>query len=376
MRFGERGQCGFQFNLRLTDSPRTDRMRRKTNPLSRVLHSATPALASVIAAAAYGVGAIVFSIASASEPAALPDRSLNHSISYEAPSLYASGSSSEAQLPVAQEGTLPPLNVALPSASSPRSPDLGLPTISGPVIALVIDDLGLDLGDAQRVADLGIPLTMAVLPYPDEAASSAQLGVAAGNDVIVHLPMEPLGLADPGPHALQLALADADLEARTRWALARVPGAVGLNNHMGSRFTQDPRAMRVALNAVRNEIPLFLDSMTTGESRGAAVARGLGLAALERDIFLDHVIETQAIEARLADAEHLAQLRGWSIAIGHPHEETMQALEAWTIDARSRGITFVTLTQLARHIESGQNPQIEASISRQTISFQARLPQP
>ncbi|MBR9825407.1 MAG: divergent polysaccharide deacetylase family protein [Alphaproteobacteria bacterium] len=337
-------------------------MNRKPNPLSRVMRSATPALASVIAAAAYGLGAIVFSFADATAPLALPDQVLLQPVAAST----SSGPTTRAII-TASEVTSPaearPRAAQSASSSNPAASDARLDR-RAPIIALVIDDLGFDLDVAQRVAALEVPLTMAILPYASGAAETAHHASIQGHDVIVHLPMEPLGLADPGPNALQLALSDSDIAARARWALARVPGAVGLNNHMGSRFTQDPRAMRVALNAVRDEIPLYLDSMTTGDSRGAAVARGLGLIALERDIFLDHVVDPTVIASRLEDAERLAELRGWSIAIGHPHDATLEALSSWIDEAQARGVQFVTISALAAHLEAEPNPQIEASLAR------------
>ena len=177
--------------------------------------------------------------------------------------------------------------------------------------------------------------------------------------------MEPVGLADPGPNALRVGLSDADLQARVRWAMARVPEAVGLNNHMGSRFTADPRAMRVALGALAGHDPLFLDSLTTGESRGRAVADGLGLRTLQRDIFLDHVLAPADIAARLEETEALARSRGWAVAIGHPHPETLDALEAWIEGARARGIEFVTVTALSDQIARTATPTADASSALQ-----------
>ena len=175
------------------------------------------------------------------------------------------------------------------------------------------------------------------------------------------MPMEPVGLADPGPNALRVGMSDSDLQARVRWAMSRVPEAVGLNNHMGSRFTADPRAMRVALSAVADRQPLFLDSLTTGESRGQAVAAGLGLNALQRDIFLDHVQTPAEVTARLDEAEALARSRGWAIAIGHPHDTTLDVLEAWIAGARERGVEFVTVTTLSGQIARTATPTADAS---------------
>jgi len=326
-------------------------MKRRSPLIRNVLHSATPALASVVAAAAYGLGAIVFSVASGAEPSSLPDRALE----YSAPSLYEHTSFSE--LPPSPGPTL----LAAEPVETATAPQPVQVATRAPRIALVIDDLGLDRDAARRTAALPIDLTMAILPYADGARATAREAHRAGKDILVHMPMEPLGLADPGPHALQVSLEDSDLEARILWAMNRVPGAIGLNNHMGSRFTQNPRAMRVALSAISDLAPLFLDSMTTSESRGAAVARGLGLTALERDIFLDHVIEAEAIAARLDDAENLAELRGWAIVIGHPHDATLDALESWIGEAQDRGIEFVALSDLAEQLETNPVAHVEAS---------------
>ncbi|MEC9250072.1 MAG: divergent polysaccharide deacetylase family protein [Pseudomonadota bacterium] len=346
-------------------------MRRRHSNRFRVLQSATPAFASVVAAAAYGVGAIVFSIARGGEPADLPDFTL----SYSQPSLYASTSPDERE-------TLATLPVSLPALDSPQMVSdavVRAPQIERlaerpaetqaiaqpgqqPRIALVIDDVGLDVAAAQRTASLDAPITMAVLPYADASRDIAGLVREAGHDLLVHMPMEPLGLADPGPHALRVDQTAEELQLRVRWAFARVPGAVGMNNHMGSRITQDVSAMRPVLEVVSQEAGLFLDSMTTAESRGAAVARGLGLTAMERDIFLDHTIDPAAISARLDDVEALAHLRGWAIAIGHPHDATLDALEAWISEAEARGFEFVTLSDLARELSASEQQIIEASI--------------
>ena len=275
-------------------------MRRRHPNRFRVLQSATPAFASVVAAAAYGVGAIVFSFASKADPADLP----GFSLSYNQPSLYASADNAievpqlealaEPQEVSGSEVVAPQIDTMLqPQSASYSVPDAG----SAPRIALVIDDVGLDRAAARRTAELGVPISMAVLPYADASREVAHQVRDAGHDLLLHMPMEPLGLADPGPHALRLDQSEEELQLRVRWAFARVPGAIGMNNHMGSRLTQDVSALRPVLEAVSQEAGLFLDSMTTAESRGAAVARGLGLTALERDIFLDHTIESTAINA-------------------------------------------------------------------------------
>ncbi|WP_300529738.1 divergent polysaccharide deacetylase family protein [Maricaulis sp.] len=338
--------------------------RRNAHPLRRVLQSATPAMASVVVAAAYGLGAIVFSIASADATSDLPDRTL---IDFAA---FAGDGTTERTLErpaerLAERSGSRTVTYARSVPPTARASEIPAPAIPAarPRIALVIDDVGLDLAAVDRLADLPVPLTSAILPYAEHSVQVAREMRQAGHDVLVHMPMEPVGLADPGPNALRIGLSEADIEARILWGLARVPGAVGINNHMGSRFTRDAEAMRLALSAVPDEAGLFLDSVTTSQSRGALVARGLGLNVLERDLFLDHVQDASAIEARLADAEALAELRGWALVIGHPHDVTLDALEAWIDGAQARGIDFITVSELVQHTRPDQpQAQIQASI--------------
>tara|TARA_R110000868_G_scaffold2321_10_gene17347 strand:- start:11469 stop:12479 length:1011 start_codon:yes stop_codon:yes gene_type:complete len=320
--------------------------------------AAMPGLAGALAAGAYVLGAMAFSIASAG--GSVPENAISfHQTARpaEAPlSLAASAPLAEASL--IETSAVVPARIEAPAAHSHSAP-----ASLGPRIALVIDDVGLDHAAAARVIALDAPLTLAILPYAEGAAVIARRAEAAGRDVLVHVPMEPLGLADPGPHALRVDLSDADLRARIRWSMAQVPGAIGLNNHMGSRFTRDPRALRIALGAVAETAPLFLDSMTTPESRGVAVATGLGLHVLQRDVFLDHVIEADAIRRQLGEVERIARDQGYAVVIGHPHAATLDALESWIGEARAAGFEFVTVSRLSGELERDSAPALTASAS-------------
>jgi len=336
-------------------------MRSKTAKPIRSHNAATPLLASLVVASAYLLGATVFSIASAAPEA--PDRAIRFA-SAAMPAAGAAAMPDPAQeLEALPSAAVVEASEAVPAMTQTQTPVPHNATPRRPRIALIIDDVGLDEAAAERVLALDIPLTVAILPYADAAARTAQLAEASGRDVLVHVPMEPLGLADPGPLALRVDLSDADLRARIRWAMARVPGAVGLNNHMGSRFTRDPRALRIALGAIADQAPLFVDSMTTADSRGFAVAEGLGLEVLRRDVFLDHVIEADIIRERLAEAEVQARSQGHAVVIGHPHALTLDALESWIGEAEASGFEFVTVTMLSNGLGAAPAEQISASIA-------------
>lgn len=333
-----------------------------------------PALAGAIAALAFVAGGAAFNLGVQQAETGSPvmQASLEKSTRTIAPLEMERGAATLADETLAEDTlageTLTDLPDAVPVTASEVVPvdprpestaDQVAPLPEGPRFVLVIDDVGLDLEAAQRVIDLPVATSLAVLPYADAAAIVSQRARYAGRDVLVHMPMEPLGLADPGPNALRLGLEREDLELRARWAMARVPGAIGFNNHMGSRFTQDPAALRIAMSAIAEAGLIFLDSRTSAASRGSAVARGLGFDVLERDVFIDHELDADAIMAALDDAETLARRRGHAVLIGHPHDITLDHLENWTRDAQSRGFVFVTVSEMVEL--NAQTLQVQAS---------------
>lgn len=203
-----------------------------------------PAFAGALVAAAYLVGGVVFSMTSQSGQAGAETSGPARQ------AVAVSRLHDFSRLPETNSPTLAELAEPIEVSASAVIPVDAAETVLAvddvPRIAIVIDDVGLDVDAARRTIALDGALSLAVLPYAQAAGTISQEAQAQGHDVLLHMPMEPVGLADPGPNALRLGLSDADLAARMRWALAQVPGAVGINNHMGSRFTADPRAMRVA----------------------------------------------------------------------------------------------------------------------------------
>ncbi len=211
-------------------------------------------------------------------------------------------------------------------------------------VALVIDDMGLDRRRSERTVRLPGTLTLAYLPYAQDLAGQTRAARAAGHEVILHMPMEPLGAHDPGPSALRTTLGEEENLRRLRAALAAVPGAVGVNNHMGSRFTENAAALAPILTEIGARGLYFLDSRTSPRSLAYTTARELGLPALGRDVFLDDSNDPDAIASQIAAMEARARRTGGVIAIGHPREATLDALEAWLATAERRGFRIIPLS--------------------------------
>lgn len=233
------------------------------------------------------------------------------------------------------------------SASVPADPAF-LPTPAKARIALIIDDLGLHEGRARQIADLPAVMTLSWLPYAEHIREQTQYGFERGHQIFAHVPMQPGGDEDPGPNALMTWHGRTEIKSLLDVQLSEFAGLTGINNHMGSRFTENPMSMAWLMAEVKARDLLFVDSLTSPRSEGAGVAKAYGLPFLKRDFFIDHDAKGNAalVEQRLADLEALALERGEVIAIGHPYIETVAGLEAWIPAAKSRGIEFITVSRL------------------------------
>ncbi len=216
-----------------------------------------------------------------------------------------------------------------------------------PMIALVIDDMGVDRKRSARVIGFKGPLTLSFLAYADDLDTQTAAAAAAGHELLVHLSMEPdSATLDPGPHVLMSGLGADELRRRLRWGLSRFEAYVGINNHMGSRFTADAAGMTVVMEELKSRGLLFLDSRTTDRTVAAALARRAGVPFVERNIFLDHVDDVATVRGRLAELERLARRTGFAVAIGHPREATLTALSAWLEEVEGRGFVLVPLSAI------------------------------
>jgi polysaccharide deacetylase 2 family uncharacterized protein YibQ len=217
-----------------------------------------------------------------------------------------------------------------------------------PLIAIVIDDVGIDRPHSRRAWELPGPLTMSFLPYARDLREQAKAARAHGQELMLHLPMEPGGVADPGPNALLVSLGEAELKARVTAALDSFDGYVGVNNHMGSRFTAYRPGMETVLRQFRARGLLFLDSRTTPSSVGDQVAQELGVPSVARNVFLDDDESLAAVKRRLAETEGVARRQGFAVAIGHPHEATLQALAEWLPGVAGKGLALAPLSAVLR----------------------------
>ena len=218
-----------------------------------------------------------------------------------------------------------------------------------PLIAVVLDDVGVARNHAELAIDLPGVITLSFMTYADGVADMAARARAKGHELMLHVPMEPLGHEiDAGPNVLTVGASESELLKRLAWGLDRFPGYIGINNHMGSRFTQDERGMGVVLAELKRRNLLFLDSRTIGNTVGDKLAARMGVAHVMRDVFLDNEMDEAAVIKQLMQAERVAASKGQAIAIGHPHPATIAAIRAWMPKAEARGFVIVPLSAVAK----------------------------
>lgn len=218
-----------------------------------------------------------------------------------------------------------------------------------PMIAIVLDDMGVNRKGTEQALKLPAPITLSFLPYAQGVAGFVKTARENGHEILVHIPMEPKGTADPGPRALRVNQSADEIRANLIWDLDRFTGYVGVNNHMGSKFTADAQAMRPVMEELKSRGLMFLDSRTGPDTQAANIARDVGVPVLSRDVFLDNDDEGAKVEAQFSRLEKLARKNGTAIAIGHPHPETLAILEKWIPLAKARGFTLVPLTAIMKH---------------------------
>ncbi|HXQ42847.1 MAG TPA: divergent polysaccharide deacetylase family protein [Candidatus Udaeobacter sp.] len=252
--------------------------------------------------------------------------------------------------PAPKAGSAPPVTQTPAATPAWEQYALAVPETDGhPVIAIVIDDMGIDKPDSARVIGLPGPITIAFMSYATGLEPQAAAARAAGHEIWLHVPMEPMdGALDAGPDVLKTELSPDENRRRLDWALSRLTGYVGVNNHMGSKFTKSEADMALVMEVLKARGLAFLDSRTTKDTVAARVAGEYGVPHIDRNVFIDNDETVDAVLAKLVETEQFARQHGYALAIGHPHPTTIEALSEWLPSLRARGFVLVPASALLR----------------------------
>ncbi|MDY0041892.1 MAG: divergent polysaccharide deacetylase family protein, partial [Desulforhabdus sp.] len=225
-------------------------------------------------------------------------------------------------------------------------------------VAIVIDDFGRNLEIAKKFLNIPLPLTFSVLPFQAHSEEIVRLASSRGHEVILHVPMEPRGYPriDPGPGALLVSMSPDKIQQALRTALDAYPRISGVNNHMGSRFTEKTDSMRLVLTELGRRDLYFLDSYTSDKSVGYSLARKLNVASRRRDIFLDHTHTEGYVRSQIRQLIRKAKIQGSALAIGHPHDCTYKVILEEAERFKREGIAVVPSGKLIQRAADYAKP--------------------
>jgi polysaccharide deacetylase 2 family uncharacterized protein YibQ len=247
-------------------------------------------------------------------------------------------------------------------ASQPAQPTTA-PLASSPnqtqeyPLAIVIDDFGNRewMEGTDAMLSLPVKITAAVMPFMPTTKQDAEAAHAAGHDVIVHMSMEAHG-SNPaflGPGAITTRMTDAEIRQKVQAAIDDVPHAIGMNNHMGSRFTEDERAMRILMQVLKDNKMFFLDSRTTVKTVADQVATEVGVPLLQNGVFLDDVYTHAHVSGQFTKLRTKMSEQPYCIMIGHvgipgPITSSLLKQQIPQLQQTEHG-KFYTLTEMLMH---------------------------
>lgn len=213
-------------------------------------------------------------------------------------------------------------------------------------MAIVLDDFGYNNSVIKKYNAMPIPLTYAVLPYETYSTEVANSGYAAGKEIIVHLPMESKSNITPESITLRTNMTSEQIAETAKKAIGSIPHAIGINNHQGSKATEDKRVVGIVVEILANRGMFILDSRTSSNSVIPQMARKYGIRYAINELFLDNSNDVDDIRARLRQAAKIAKRDGSIIVIGHDRPNTAKAIGSMIDELQAEGIEFVFLSSL------------------------------
>ena len=252
--------------------------------------------------------------------------------------------------PIEKEAIHPLPSVPSPAAKLPEEPEKGKepPLKPVPRLALVIDDGGYNVDKVKAIMEIRRPFTLAVLPNTPHARKVALLAHQEGVEVMLHLPMEPKenNRYSLEPDTILSGMGKREIQAILQRGLREIPHVRGVNNHMGSKATEDSQVMQALMEVLKEEGLYYVDSHTSARTVGPHLARQSGVPFGSNDRFIDQEQDLEVIKKAIRLAMKKAKREGKAIAIGHPHPLTARAIREMVPEIEEAGIKLVFASEV------------------------------
>ncbi len=235
-----------------------------------------------------------------------------------------------------------------PPITKPEKKPLVKPSLPKGVqgrVAIVLDDWGFNRSHCKYLKTLGVPVAPAVMPNLQYSKDIIECAIAAGQEPMLHLPLEPYVNKDiyPRGYILTTWMSQKEVLKLLRKILSEYPGIVGVNNHMGSKATENKPMMMTIINELKKHNLFFVDSVTSVHSICPAVAKDVGIPFTRRDVFLDNRNERASIERAFEEGMKIAHEKGFVLLIGHDRALTLQVLQGMIHKYKEQGYEFLSV---------------------------------
>ena len=218
-----------------------------------------------------------------------------------------------------------------------------------PKAAFIIDDLGYETEVAKKMMELEFPVALSILPFLQYSEFTAEEGEKNNKEIMLHLPMEANNNGtDPGPGAIKSDMSEEEIRQAVRDCIFNFPYIIGVNNHMGSKITEDREIMEIVLEEIKKYNLFFIDSVTTKDSIAYEVAREMEIKSAVRSVFLDNENDMDYIKGQILEVQETALREGEAIAIGHSRINTFYVLKRMVPELIKAGIEIVPVSELVK----------------------------
>jgi len=197
--------------------------------------------------------------------------------------------------------------------------------VKKPKLVIIIDDVAFKY-EVNLIKQIPYKITPSFFPAT-KVHPLTPLYAKEFSHYMIHLPMEAINFPKPEPNTLKINDSLTTIERRINIIKKEFPKAHFINNHTGSRFTSNLKAMKRLFFVLKENNLSFVDSKTTPISQSSEANKIYNLTLFSRDIFLDNKPNKNYILNQLKKAINIAKKRGYAIAIGHPHKVTLETLK-------------------------------------------------
>lgn len=237
-------------------------------------------------------------------------------------------------------------------------------------VSIIIDDVGHSRRYGKAIVEMDERLTLSILPFTPFSQYFANLGRQAGNEIMLHLPMESIANKLPSDTQLEVSMGRESFSEMLAHNLTAFEGFTGINNHQGSRMMKDAQRLEWLMEDIAEENMFFVDSRTVGRSPATHIASRHGIPAVGRDVFLDDSADEAEIKREFDRMIRIALRDGHAVAIGHPRPNTINVLRRELPRLKALNIQVVPVTTTIALV-TGQSMVAGLDVKAPTSSFKA-----